>query len=108
MKVSKDLFVEIINDIRKQEEIHDNISKALDPCCEGNGFFYSGDRYYHRALMKLLKTVMNDKDDFIEWWLWESSEDRTVTLKEGKELHLTEIEDLYDFLIEYYPDKGEA
>jgi hypothetical protein len=51
--------------------------------------------------MKLLNEVMGDTDDFIGWWLYEDVE-KKVWLKDGTEISLLTVEDLYDFLCTNY------
>jgi len=101
--LNKEEFIKIIENIQKQEEIHDKITDALDCMYEGRGFFM-GSELYHESLMKLLKIVMNDIDEYISWWLYEDVE-KKVWYKEGDkkiEIDLTTSSKLYDYLIENY------
>lgn len=98
MCIKKETFVKTIELIQKQEEINFAISKAMDPICEGNGFFYDGGRYYSKALLMVLSEVMNDKkDSWIEWWLYENG--REAWDKDGNKITLETPEQLYDHLL---------
>lgn len=106
--LKKETFVKVIELIKKQEEINENISEALDPICEGNGFFYCGGRFYEEALIKVLKESMNDADDYqdswIEWWLYEEGRDAWIN---NIKIPLDTAEQLYDFLVKENERKGE-
>lgn len=107
--LKKETFVKVIELIKKQEEINENISKALDPVCEGSGFFYYGGRFYEEALMKVLKESMNDADNYqdswIEWWLYEEGRDAWIN---NVKIPLDTAEQLYDFLVKENERKGEG
>lgn len=107
--IDKQTFIEAIKNIRKQEEINEKISNALDPICEGNGFFYDGGRFYRQALLEVLKKAMNDEDEILEWWLYEIvGEGGHVVTVSDIEYVLKTSEDVYDFLVKYYIDDGEG
>lgn len=104
--LKKETFVEAIKLIKKQEDINRKISDALDPVCEGNGFFYDGGRFYEKALLKVLKEVMNDSEDeysFIDWWLFEDG--REFFDEEDKRIYLETPEQLYDFMVSLNKEK---
>lgn len=101
--LSKDIFCKAINNIQTQRQKISDFNDALDKICDGFPVFDS-DNLYLQSLLEILKETMNDKDDFIEWWLYENV-DKTVTTfdKDGvcKNVYLIETpEELYDFLIE--------
>lgn len=96
----KDEFKEIIESIQKQEKINDTITEALNPICEGNGFFYDGGRLYRSALIIALKAALDLKDkDIIEWWLYEDV-DKIIYIND-KAISVVSIDDFYDYLIKY-------
>ena len=103
--LSKDIFCKAINNIQTQRQKISDFNDALDKICDGFPVFDS-DNLYLQSLLEILKETMNDKDDFIEWWLYENV-DKTVTTfdKDGtcKNVYLIETpEELYDFLIKEY------
>ena len=84
--------------ICEQNEIDLEFSKALD--LVGNGHFaYGTGNKYLEALLLVLKEAVNDKYDYIEWWLYEGEPDYEVwSDDESKRWILKEPEALYDFI----------
>ena len=99
MKISKELFSEMIQMIQEQNKMDDAIGDAMSKYT--GSFAVFGDTHTRRALMKLLKEVTGDADDYISWWLYENVE-KKVWLKDGTEIKLKTAESLYDFLKENY------
>lgn len=95
--LKKEVFVDILEKIQEQEAVNDAISRALEPVCEGNGFFYNGGNLYLSALMELLKISMQDFNDYITWWLYET-DDRIVYI-DRKPQEIKTASQLYDFLV---------
>lgn len=52
-------------------------------------------------LVKLLEKVMDDKDEWISWWLWEGVE-KIVYDDEEPFYDLTDVEDLYYYCKKQY------
>lgn len=51
---------------------------------------------------------MDDKHDYISWWLYESTEDKTVTWIENgveRSVDLTTPEALYDYIVESHLER---
>ena len=62
--------------------------------------------YYEKALLKVLKEVMDDSEDeysLIDWWLFEDG--REVFDKEDKKIYLETPEQLYDFMVSLNKEK---
>lgn len=98
--LSKDEFKKVIENIQKQDEINDTITTALNPVCEGNGFFYDGGRFYRSALMIALNAALDLKDkDIIEWWLYDNVD--KIIYFENEDISVVSIDDFYDYLIKY-------
>lgn len=98
--LSKEKFKEVIVKIRKQEEINNKISEALNPVCEGNGFFYAGGQYYLSALIDVLKVALEiEDDDMLEWWLYEDID--KIIYKNDEPINVESIDDFYDYLIKH-------
>ena len=60
------------------------------------------------TLMSILTTEMDDKHDYISWWLYESTEDKTVTWIENgveRSVDLTTPEALYDYIVESHLER---
>ena len=96
--ITKSMFVDVINNIRKQEKRVDKFSKALNQICDGHPLF-DVNNLYLKSLLDVLKATFNDQDDYISWWLWEDVE-KKVWLEDNTEVDLSTPEQLYDFLIE--------
>ena len=96
--INKELFVQVINNIRKQEKRADKFSKALSQICDGHPVF-DVNNLYLKSLLDVLKVNFNDQDDYISWWLWEDVE-KKVWLEDGTEIDVGTPEQLYDFLVE--------
>ena len=98
--ISKELFCEILNNIKKQEEIDQEISEAIGKRCEGYPIVFGGTDYYRESLLQLLHEVMNDRNEYIEWWLWETDSyivwDETTSPETKWDLHTPES--LYNYL----------
>ena len=84
--------------IRDQESIDEQFSKALN--LVGNGHFVFGtENKYLLALRDVLKEAVNDQYDYIDWWLYEATDDYTVWEADCTMKYcLKEPEALYDFI----------
>ncbi len=98
-KLSKESFCKALALIKEQEEINEQFSNALK--LVGNGHFVFGvENRYLEALLLVLKEMVNDKYDYIGWWLYEATGDYAVwSGDEKQEWCLKEPEALYDFIV---------
>lgn len=97
--ISKDTFCRVLALIQEQDEINDQVEKALQLVGDGHYVFGTDNRYY-RALLLVLKEELNDKYEYIEWWLYEA-EDYVVENADGSQKwDLKEPGALYDYLVE--------
>ena len=95
--IPKELFIEIIEKIQKQNEKDDKLSEVISDYT--NSFFTCGDSLYLECLLKLLEDII-DPYEYISWWLYDSVNcEKIVWLKDGTEIKLDTLEQLYDFLI---------
>lgn len=111
MKIQRDLimldkltFCAALQKIKLQEEIDARFSKALEEV--GNGHFvYGTENKYKSALLDVLKAAMNDKYDYIEWWLYETDNYTVTETVNGKEtcFDLTSPQSLYEYLNSHHP-----
>ena len=97
--ISKGLFIEVLSKIKEQENIDNEVSKALEKLSDSWILMNTKNKIYE-ALFKLLKETMNDKDDFIGWWLYEDVK-KEVEVK-GEKIEIITEGDLYDFLEKFY------
>lgn len=97
--ISKETFCQVLALIREQEQIDNEVSKVLAKVVDGHFLFGTNNRYLW-ALKLVLKEAVGDKYDYIDWWLYELSDDRTVwTSDRSKSWDLTTPEALYDYII---------
>ena len=96
--LSKEGFCKALQKIKEQESIDEQFSKALD--LVGNGHFVFGtENKYLLALRDVLKEAVNDQYDYIDWWLYEATDDYTVWEADCTMKYcLKEPEALYDFI----------
>jgi len=101
--ISFELFDKTINAIKEQDKIDQKVGKALEELCDSWVMMNSKNKKYS-VLFELFEKVMNDKDNFISWWLYENVK-KEVTLKNGKKIDLSTTKKLYEYLIKYYKEK---
>lgn len=93
-------FKKCIEAIYRQEKIDDDLTKLLVPE-DCTGWVSTGEELI-RCMTLLLKDVLGDKYDYIEWWLYDAIEgDKAVWDKEIK-YHLDDLQDLYYYIIGEY------
>jgi len=97
--ISKETFCKVMAFIREQETTDEKISDALSEVC-GSHIIYGVDNRYLAALRLILKEVLDDKYDYIEWWLYGAKDDFKVTTVDGEQSwDLKEPEALYDYIV---------
>lgn len=97
--ISRDTFCRVLALIQEQDEINDQVEKALQLVGDGHYVFGTDNRYY-RALLLVLKEELNDKYEYIEWWLYEAEDYVVETADGSQKWDLTEPGALYDYLVE--------
>ena len=96
--ISRETFAKAIRMIQEQDNINDQIDKALNLTCD-RGFGFNAKDKNREALMLVLKEAVNDQYDYIDWWFYEAAPDYKVwSENEGKEWCLKEPEALYDYI----------
>ena len=102
-QLTKEAFADYILFIRERAETQDKINE-LFTAEFGDSIFQPYERY-ETKLIELLKVVMNDTGDWIEYFIYEKKfgarTDLTVT-EDGKEIPLNTAEDLYDLITGNY------
>lgn len=103
--LSKEKFIEYMNFIKKMNESENRIQEVLQKEITDfrGGFLYSN---YEFMYVKLLKEIMDDKNDWIEYFLYDLDfgakwETGSVVEMDGTEMPLGTVENLYDLLIKY-------
>lgn len=96
--ISKECFCKALRMIKEQQGIDEQFGKALSMVGDGHFAFGTGNRYLI-ALLDVLKEAVGDQYDYIDWWLYEATEDYIVwEADETKKYCLKEPEDLYDYI----------
>lgn len=101
--IRKDDFINSINALLMQQARDEEVNNALDVIC-GNDYsscVVDTSTIATQALIDLLKSLTNDLDDYIEWWLYEDVE-KEVKDAFGNIIELDTPEKLYDFLVSNY------
>ena len=75
--LSKEGFCKALQMIKAQASIDEQFSKALDLVGDGH-FVFGAENKYLLALRDVLKESVNDQYDYIDWWLYEATDDYTV------------------------------
>ena len=107
--LSKKVFVESINAIKKHEQLMDELKAPLRQL----GDFplsLDFDSIHRQALLKVLQEATGDESDWIGWWLYEDG-DKIVEWEEDNQTlqaDLTEVGALYDFLLSNVENAGAA
>ena len=96
--IDKEVFINIINEIKKHTEIQDNINKQLKDF-EFNLFSYGN---YEALLVELLEEIFKDKSGWIGYFLYDldfGSKHKDGMIKiDGENVKLATPEDLYDLI----------
>ncbi len=102
--ISKKKFCEILQQIKEQEKIDTDFSKALETVCDSWCIYGTNNKIY-KALWDLLKDIFEDEGEWISWWMYEDVE-KVVTYKDSKKKTILKTpEQLYDFLIKNMEEK---
>ena len=103
--ISKRTFVDTINKIVKYADMNDKITSIYR---ENDVDYYPSQYFdYEEMVVRLLSEVMDDRQDWIGWWLYDMNYGNEVELKsasysEKEYIDLTTPEKLYDFLYNEY------
>ena len=96
--ISKEVFCKALTLIREQEAIDHEFGQALNLVGDGHYAYGTGNKYLE-ALRLVLKAAIDDKYDYIGWWLYEGEPDYEVwTEDESMKWVLKAPEALYDYL----------
>lgn len=96
--LSKEGFCKALQMIKEQESIDEQFSKALNLVGDGH-FVFGAENKYLMALRDVLKEAVNDQYDYIDWWLYEATDDYTVWEADCTMKYcLKDPEALYDYI----------
>lgn len=109
--LTKKDFVDYIEFIKERDEKMEQINNLFTDEFE-DSIFYPYFKY-EAKFVNLLKTVMHDDGDWIDYFIYERDYGKDlklgdVTESDGTPIPMSTAEELYDFLInEYFTDKEE-
>ena len=86
--ITKETFVKALQLIQEQQEINHQFAKALDLVGDGHYVFGVNNKFYDAAML-VLKEAVNDKYDYISWWLYEGEPDYKVWSSDSNLKHCT-------------------
>jgi hypothetical protein len=106
--MNKELFVNTIEQIKKQEEMDIRNSERLNEIFPNafNANLIYNNQLLKDQLLKLLKIEMNDGDDWIEYFIYELDygkkyREGVAVKNDGVNINLSDSGFLYDFLKEH-------
>ena len=103
IKITKELFIKIMNDVElqhKKDESFDNAVKELSVL--GDGFLYNYDLVEHH-LIDILERVLNN-EEWVTWWMYDTKfgESKPIVGFNDVKYQLKTSSDLWDFVHENF------
>lgn len=96
--LSKKTFCEALRKIQAQRKRDAQFSEALNLVGDGH-FVFEGGPQLLSALLNVLEEAVNDKYDYISWWIYDAAPDYELWTEDEKtKWCLKEPEALYDFI----------
>lgn len=102
--ITKEQFIEIIEDVKKQFKLDEDLGKAIEKM-SGSWVNFNTENLIYASLFKLLKITFDDGADWIDWWLWEDVEKVVHYTDSQEEKDISDVGDFYDFLITIHEKK---
>lgn len=101
--ISLEQFEDIISFIKEQSENQVRLNKVFTETFEDSVFYPY--LKYEAKMIELLENIMNDRDNDICYFIYETHFGRDadkyfITLEDGTEIHFYTTEDLYNYLME--------
>jgi hypothetical protein len=98
--MNKQTFTKYLKELVAIKEAEEGVNTALKKFDRGWNWFSLGR--YETLVVDILKEAMDDKDDWIGYWIWEldcgkEAKRNTITLN-GKNIPIKTISDLYNIL----------
>jgi len=98
--ISKEVFVEVINEIAVVDKYHENLNSFFKSN-DVDGYIFQPD--CSPAILKLLRIIFNDEDDWIDYFCNELEYGKKwkagmIQDNDGQDIDLSTSEKLYDFL----------
>ena len=99
--MSKESFYKVIDDYKTMFDFTDEMNELFDKY-KTDGNIYPP--MCTKTVTDLLEFIFNDKNQWINYWIWELEfgkryEDGKIKDENGEDIPLRSVEDLYDLLI---------
>lgn len=94
--ISKETFCQVITLMQEQDQINEQVEKALELVAD-RVFFFGAHNRNSKAVRILLKEIFHDKYDYLDWWLYEQVE--KVIYWEDRSFDVSTPEAFYDYMI---------
>ena len=99
--LTKDQFVDAINDIKEYQRKLDNIQSVLEENCEESIFWPPS---LESTLINVLSMMFNDENDNIGYFIYDLNfgeywEPGYITDVDGTDIKMQTAENLYDYLV---------
>ena len=99
--ISKETFCKVIALMQEQDQVNEQVEKALELVADRVFFFGAHDRN-SKAVRILLKEIFHDKYDYLDWWLYEHVE--KVIYWEDRSFEVSTPEAFYDYMVMMQPE----
>ena len=100
--LSKERFLEYMNEFKELRDLEDNLNKVLDELCHDKE--YIGLDRHDILIIKLIEESMNDKDRMISTYIYETGWGSLPnTLEFGEEFSkVNSLDSLYEYIKKRY------
>lgn len=99
--ISKETFCKVIAMMQEQDQVNEQVEKALELIAERLFFLGAHDRY-SKAVRIMLKEIFHDVNDYLSWWLYEQVE--KVIYWEDRSFDVSTPEAFYDYMVMMQPE----
>lgn len=99
--ISKETFCKVIAMMQEQDQINEQVEKALELIAERVFFLGAHDRNA-KAVRILLKEIFHDVNDYLSWWLYEQVE--KVIYWDDRSFDVSTPEAFYDYMVMMQPE----
>jgi len=101
--MKKQIFIKLMTELIKLKKDENNLNKAFKKFEPDFNYITFGR--YEALIVNTLKEAMNDKYDYISYWLYEldhgkEAKKNTVTNENGKNIPIKTLNDLYNIITE--------
>ncbi len=92
--ISKGKFVELFNELEKDDEKLNVFALAVQEYSDCNTIISNG---LHREYIEMMELLIGDEYKTLSYWLYDCDRKGKIT-QDGKEHYINTIEDVYDYV----------